>query len=314
MIKKITAVLCLLAFLGAVGGCQLAKEESGAANADRLIGVVITTKHLDLFDYDAYMKDNAEKIISGSIEESDTQKYGGRLYATETLVKNENGEEHPDYVFEGVSGIRFFEVQIPGTETADPYFTLIGDEGIIDTKTCINAGDKEGITLEGTVYISPAIAGDAFFLNPVYQDDEGNVYVTTGTGCSGSAENPVGTAFTQYFKASSTTTENGKQTSYEMSVTVSFTYKNAAEKLKLLQMDEAHSIITGGEFAPGDMPESFTPENNTAYIVMESYGMDKDGNLLVTRELYGKDAEYFRTFHEREDGICAGKDTQLNWP
>ena len=53
MIKKITAGFCLLA-LKTAGGCRLQKRKAVLLLKDRLIGVLVTTKHLDLFDFEGY--------------------------------------------------------------------------------------------------------------------------------------------------------------------------------------------------------------------------------------------------------------------
>ena len=87
--KRILALDIALLALFLFAGCQLAKEEGGeteSAERDRLIGVFLTRKHLDLFDWEGYFNDNAGALAGGghAIDETDTAAYGGRLHATLT--------------------------------------------------------------------------------------------------------------------------------------------------------------------------------------------------------------------------------------
>ena len=56
MNKKTVAISLVFAILVSLCGCQLAQPESGNhTEADRLVGVFITTEYLDLNDADAYL-------------------------------------------------------------------------------------------------------------------------------------------------------------------------------------------------------------------------------------------------------------------
>ena len=64
--SKRKVLLAAIAVLCAVllSGCQLAKE-SGELGEDRLIGVFLTWEYLDLFEHDAFMDDNIDRIVQG---------------------------------------------------------------------------------------------------------------------------------------------------------------------------------------------------------------------------------------------------------
>jgi hypothetical protein len=311
MIKKLAAVCCLLAVLLSAGGCRLAKEESGTAEAkDRLIGVFVTTEHLDLFDFEGYINDHTDSALTGGeiTTGGDNKKYNGRVYATQTIS---NG--HADYAFEGLDGISFYEPYVPATESADAYNALIGGDGIGDSKVVIAAGDNKGLTLEGTIYVTPEAAGRAYFFNPVYQDAAGNVYVTTGSGSTSIGHTAEGTVFSQSYKESYTETVNGKQTADDVSVTVAVSMKYDAEEFAILQMDDEHTVLARDEYAPGAVPETITPRSGTAYMISESRAKDADGKTQVSRVLYGRDAQYIRSYRDRGDGILLAQDTKIEW-
>ena len=105
MKNKISMIIlaCVLAVsfvLGVTGAVTFATDEptdnTGDASKDRLIGVFITTEYLDLFDSESYVKDNADKVLSGGeIGSSDSIQYQGKLYAIlvdEPYTDPETGE------------------------------------------------------------------------------------------------------------------------------------------------------------------------------------------------------------------------------
>ena len=82
----LACVLVVSFILGVTGAVTFAKDEpadnTDGTSKDRLIGVFITTEHLDLFDFESYFQDNANKVMSGGeISSSDSAPYQGKLYA-----------------------------------------------------------------------------------------------------------------------------------------------------------------------------------------------------------------------------------------
>lgn len=122
--KKIFVIFAsvMLGFflLGSSGVIHMADDslDEGFGADDRLIGVVITTEHLDLFDFEGYLEDNGEKILFGSqIDESQQAKYQGRLYATlvdRSYTDQETGQVtvSKEFIFDGVRRIPYFAADI----------------------------------------------------------------------------------------------------------------------------------------------------------------------------------------------------------
>ena len=219
--KRKTKVLVLLLALCLLSGCSLARPEAEEGNGmgqDMMIGVFITREYLDLFDFESYLEDNLNTVMNGGGEVSpgDMEKYGGRLYAEKT-------DEGYDFGTEGM-GAFFVQWEQDGVPYSSSYSigpmelylsTVVSDEGTSNEYT-------------GTVYVQ--CGGTEAFLrpfrqrgraaNPVYQDSEGRVYLTAGSGISSNITE--GMSMTQTVSGEYTTTVDGKAQRYSMRTEVSF--------------------------------------------------------------------------------------------
>ena len=319
--RRILLIGLIVILSAALAGCQLALADKGENDVeDRLVGLLVTTEHLDLFDEERYLKDNIGSIMAGNTAiGGDTSAYEGRLYATmekQTLTDEATGNttETDRYVFEGIHGISYFCVRMPGTAERESYHSAVGDDAICDGHTSVNVGDLvNSISLEGTIFVSPRSALTTYYLNPVYQSDDGRVYVTAGNGMSFSGDNPAGAESSFSLSSSRTVTQDGKTVKDDSSVKLTMKVMYPPEKIVLLQMDGEGAAVSRQEYAPGAVPKAITPERSAEYIVVETYATDGEGKAQVSRSLYNGDAQSLDTFFCREDGVCVKKMTQLNW-
>jgi hypothetical protein len=300
--KPALAVLLLL-MLFVISGCQLALPDVGENTPDRLVGVFITREHLDLFDIEGYLNEQVSSFTGNHINFSDseirfyqsTEKFEGRIYASFSNDK---------YVFENIEGFPFFSAEY--SDDLGHVTKSYHDEAVSDRKFSVHAGDnEETLTLEGTIYVS-AQGPQAFFCNPVYQDQDGRVYLTAGTGIS--ADVSIGDSFSQTMDETTTKTENGLTKSRGTSVKLEVRGVNPPEKIVLLQMDTSSALLSREEFASGTLPETIMPHANAAYLIVET--QHKDG---AVREIYDRGEESLETFAAREDGICIQFSTRLLW-
>ena len=322
MKRKILTVICCAMLLSILSGCMLAKEDKGAdANAfgDRLIGVLVTTEHLDLFDIESYIRDNLRGFQGGVTSPSgNEQQYQGRLYATltaRTLTSEETGEtmEIEEYVFEGIEGIAFFAPTIVDTEAGTTYRSSMSDEGISNGHVGFFHGDDEQrVTMEGTIFVVPATY-IVYYINPVYQSADGSVYVTTGSGISTSGVQSEGSVMSQTLSDTRTVTENGRASTDSASITIGISAMYAPETIVVLQMDKDSRVIDRVEYVPGTLPETVTLEAGTDYIIVETHRRNYEGNPTLSREVYGKDTGTIEAFFARDDGICVKQTTRINW-
>ena len=323
MNRKAVVILLLLTAVLIMTGCQLAHEDLGEAKgADRLIGEFITKAHLDLFYMERYLNDNIHKITPGGsmVIDGDTSRSQGRLYAkivTRIHTDPETGNtfETREFSFEEVEGIHYICASIPATENEGSITMTSSDEEVSDGHTSIHTSDEENsISLEGTIYYSPAGTGSiTFFLNPVYQSSDGRVYAVTGTGISSHGDHTEGSLYSQTFEESTTFTENGKTKTSHTSIKISFSIMFPPSKIIVRQMDEESSVISSTEYQPGKLPETLEISKDTAFIMVETHKQDRDGKPIVTRSLYDKDDETLATYYCRDDGICVKQHTSLEW-
>lgn len=322
--KRLIIICFILCILFTLTGCQLAREDAGEASyidKDRLIGVLVTREYLDLFDMEGYLNDNIDKLTRGGeiSLEGNNSEYQGRLYATlktQVLTEEETGNtmNTKEFVFDSVDGIAFFAATVPATESEDSFITSGSDEGISDGHSAYNYGDEEdSTTLEGTIYFSPSSTDTIFYINPVFQSADGSVYATTGNGYKVDGMLGEGPSYSTTLSETTTITENGKSKASSISITISLTMMYTPEKVVLLQMDQNSTIVSRKEYSPGELPESISTESDTAYLIVENYKRDYEGNSVISRSIYDSNQETLETFYSRDDGVCVKEWTQINW-
>lgn len=307
MTKKLFALaLALSVFLC---GCSLAQEETldgRSSTGDMLIGVFITEEHLDLFDFEAYLNDNLDKVMNGGLIEGDTSAYENRIYAVRE-GKEEDGVSSNYYVFEGLEGYPFFTPTI--TEGIETYTTICMENGISEIKQDIKSVDDSilELTLTGTMYVASDLDYVSFFLNPVYQDVEGNVYLTAGTGLSTNGLR-VGGSMSQNYNEEVTVTTNGESTTKRCYVEVTYEGVNRPEEITVLQMSADHLVLSRETYTPGKLPKEITPLEDTEYFLVETRhagGTD--------REIFGRDQVQIKSYVAVENGICENVLTKILW-
>lgn len=303
-------VLLALFVLGITGVLRMGNEAAdGETEQDCLIGMLVTREPLDLFDYEGYFSENADKLLAGGeISREDSAAYQGGLYANP--VEQEAGSErYTEYVFNNVEGYALYSAFSGSGENGINYTS--GDEAISDSKTHLSYTDGgKCIELEGTIYVTTENGPKAFYFNPVYQAATGELYALAGQGTSFSGDLSEGMSHSTCMKEeqeySADTASETESVASEIKLTV--TYILPPEKLVLIQFDGQNNIISQEEYAPGRLPEKLKPEPGTEYIVLAS--VNSQG---TERELFQRDDEYLEAFFCREDGICVKTSTELIW-
>ena len=270
-----------LSMLLSLCGCSLAKPDLGRdAEEDRLIGFFITRTSLDLFDHDRYVNDNLSSFTkNGFIDgNTDTSKYQGRLYAEyrEGTFPGSNELEFP-----GVEGYKFFIAEF--TDSTGVYTGSVLSDGICNSS--FHAGNNTSI--EGTIYISTA-ALRPFFANPVYQSNDGSIYVVSGTGMSSVGMSTPGAAMSQTMSTESSVTENGETIEKSFRAEIHYEVMAAPEKLTLIQMDWQSNVLRRDEYIPNDMPDSLELHPECEYVLTETCAPHPDSPDNVVRTLLSR--------------------------
>ena len=319
----LACVLAVSFVLGATGAVTFATDEptdnTGDASKDRLIGVFITTEYLDLFDSESYVKDKADKVLSGGeIGSSDSAQYQGKLYAIlvdEPYTDPETGETPTTkkFVFDGIEGISYFAARYTD-ESGTQYLGAGDDDAISDAHTGLHYTDAgDGIDMKGTIYVSVSKGSDVFYCNPVYQTAAGEVYLVSGQGVSYGGELSAGMSGSQALKEEQTVTIDGKSETVSSSIEVSICFMDTPIGTSILQFDRDGSIVARADYAAGALPAEITASPDTEYIIAETHMSSADGKETVTRELFRQDDESLYAFSCREDGICIRQYCSIAW-
>lgn len=322
MKNKILFMILTLLIVLTFSGCQLAHEDLAQAKVkDKLIGVFVTYEHLNLFNLEDYLNDNINKLSEGGNIEinNSTNIDNNRFYARlveEELTAEDNGEKHIllSYIFEGLEGISMFVATITDPNTGDDYSSVSSGDGVSDPKYHIKSGDnEEEIEPEGTIYVASGAMSDPIYINPVYQRDDGKVYLQSGQGFKASGDNSEGEVFTQTMTESVSKTVNKTTTQYTASIKLSIATMNPTEKVAIYQMDSVNNVISKNEYLPTRVPQEITPEESCDYFLVESYKKAFNGERHVERQLFSKKDDGLYYFVESVHGTINKSCTTILW-
>ena len=310
--------------LALLPGCRLAREGENtlvdAPTGDILCGVLVTDEYLDLIDMEAFLRDHPEAMAGGLVSQEDAAAYGGRIYAqvTEETLTSSGGEtiSHKNYTFP-IEGARMLCVLRETDADGVPTTLVINQGDLADVDTDAVYKDGESIyRMEGTVYY-PAGARMELCCNPVYQDTEGRLYVTSGTGSSSSDETGgpgTGTVMSQSVSGSYTVTDSDGGTETE---TVELIIHAATRAIPvetfLRAYDGDGAPLWETRFAPGEEPEELTLPAGTAFAVAEYRGEDAAGAPLTEWEFFQPEDEGLTAWRETEGRITPVY-VSLLWP
>lgn len=308
--KKLLAMLLTVCLV--LTGCQLATEETskdGVVSSDRLVGVVVTTEHLDLFDVEAYLQDNLDDVMDGEI--GDTSAYQGRIYAQAVVEKSTTEDGVPCtttyYNFDQIDGIQMLYYEA----------NTIREDGSVLAYSFTNGYTSEGFGAlsfggdvnEGTIYVPNDTAEVCIYVNPVYQDAEGRLYLVAGTGLS--TDYIEGSSMSQTTSEEYTETIDGEETIYKREFKITVEGIQVPEKVVIYQMSGENQILDRQEYVPGELPEELTPADGCAYILVEEYAGDE-----VTRELLepGNSTSTIAVSMRSEKMYCTADFCEIHWP
>lgn len=309
--KWVIGIFVVIAiFIYGFFGRSLAEKESSAkSQEDRLIGVFVTTTYLDLFDFEGYMNAHIEDFIeNGSQVITDQSNYQGRIYAT--LVEG----TVPNYEFSDIEGIPMLLATTTDEEGESYLVHGVTKEGMIDLHLytdCSDTGEKN--TLEGTIYYTLMQENIVFYVNPVFQTLDGQVYVTSGQGVSTGGVQGEGVAVTHTLESTMEVTEGKKSKTDMISIKLRIESRYPVSSLKVICMDENHELIQSTEFSKEAFPTTYEVAKDTAYIVVEETKLREDGSPILARTIYDPEDEFIDYYDAITDGICAKKQIELSW-
>ena len=287
--KKLIALILAVCMLA---GCQLASEEKKEDSyQDKLVGVFVTFEPMELgFDIEGWIEDNG--ITDGAeISMEESLQYQEKLPVT----LSDEGWVVPGY--EGISVGRYWNGE---------YWTGFSGEGICEMNSNIAAGDDgDNIAVEGTVYF-PADAEVMLCTNPVYQTPEGEFYVVQGN----SFHSNVGTgSMSQSVRDEKNWTENGTSHTFCAEFKTTVQGVELAEKVVLVWMTADHVEVSRAEYDPDALPESVTPAEGAAYLIVEEIAGEN-----ITRTIYQPEDEQITVYYQDDQPWCLPDIMEIHWP
>lgn len=319
--RKYLIGLCLPLAAMILGGCSLAVPEAETEHgSDRLIGAFITLEYLDLYDMDSFFQDHAGRLVNGKqFSGADLSGYQQKLYAS----IDKNGSLSPsdwDVSFPGVEGIRFFS-PLWTDENGESYRADVYDSRISEKDIAYNVFDNgESVDLCGTLYVVPGAYGEtAYYLNPVYQTPEGEIYLISGQGSSARIVDEVSEgeqSSLTYEHEIKEAKEDGNAETENVSVAVTLAVMYKPVKITFCQMDAEHKILQKKAYDPKNVPDQLRVQGGTAYILAEIEKESPSGKKVVSRavcENGEREEQVLESFYEAEHGVVIKRETKVIW-
>ena len=292
MMKRITAIILAVLMLS---GCQLARQEvRETPMEDKLVGVFVTFEPLDLdFDIEGYLNDHPGVLSGGEVTLDPGE---GMEYAQRLSVTVADG----DWLVPGHEGIGV------GRYWNGEYWTGFSGEGICELNSNIADGeDGAVIRVEGTVFF-PDGSDVELCANPVYQTGEGEFYVIQGNSFHSHLEKDG--SMSHSVKDEKTWTENGTETGYSAEFTTTVRAVTPAEQVALVWMTEDHRPLGREEYLPGQLPETLTPAEGAAYLIVEE--ISGEGTV---RSLCQPGGEMLTVYYRGQQPWCLPETVQILW-
>lgn len=321
-IKIISIIIALCVLIAIVSGFQLKKPagENKSTLGDRLIGTLITTESLNTFDMEEYLNENIGNIVKDknhTVNIEDKQNYMGKIYARQVVKEDttKDGEKitHKEYVFDDIDGYWIFDAKIPSTETEESYTCLCSEGGLSNIQSKVHHTDNgiEEIELTADIYYSYEKWGTVFYMNPVYQESDGDIYCVEGMGHSVTGDKgSVGSDAkgSQTLTDKITVNEDGEETTYQSKITVNYIPVCVPYKTSFVFMNEDNKAISASEFDTHKIPSEIRVPKGTEYVIVLQ--KSDEGNET---DVVGKGTEYAEFLFEENQGICSLGSVNLIW-
>lgn len=309
--KKVSAALfCLIAAL-LPSGCSLALDEAPIRTGqDRLAGVFVTSE---------YIRQGTPEIEMNSQGEITIKETTKKIYGT---LNKDTGSTQPPITFPGLEGYGLYRLEFPemdfmGTGVTDysssisemvSYYT--GDDFFTDLH--FSSTDEEE-SAEGSLYVSTDTSFNYFF-NPVYQQEDGQVYLLPGTGIS-TAYFVDGQKYAHDTSQSITRNTDGKEESKSYRFKVSIVAADPPAETELFFMSEDHKLLRSlttaqlNTFAEKENPQlELSPD--VSYLILQQ--KTKDG-AESTHRLFDRGEETLTYMVPAENHMLREMQIYLIW-
>lgn len=303
-------IICVLIFAMVLGlcGCSLARPDAGEGVSqqthDRLIGCYITTEYIDAFDFEAYFEEHAAELVNGGKISPQYELYQNRIYAqmVEEEYTDSDGNTHTtwNYEFPELDGVAYFAPLIE--KDGESYTTFQSGEGLQNIHSKLNSTDGgDSVELSATLYVpidTVNVTEDEFcyYMNPVYQSEDGSVYLVGGSGYWTNLSDSPGVEMTTKLHEEFTQTANGVITEMENSVEIECIAVYVPISATIIQMAKDGVVLSVESFLPEELPEKYAVEEGCEYIIMETHAFGSEGKDVIERKTIAPGTDDYNIF------------------
>lgn len=284
-------ILCLQTGCGMAGGnFRLALEEV-PSGGDRLVGIFIT---------DQYISSGMPEITLNSRGELVAEEQDLRIYA----VLDQDNPQTP-LIFQGLSGYGIYSLQ---EQSGESHF--FSDDIFTDLHFTVS---DEMDLMEASLYVSTE-RPCSYYLNPVYQQSDGQVYLLPGSGFF-SDSYPEGYRYNQNISQSQSSGPTGKEETVGSGFTINIIASAPTENTQLLFMSNQNQVLqTLSEQQLNALFQKERPQleipDHTAYLILQQTKLPTGE---VCRILFDHGAEYLEYMVSQEQGYLHPRQLPLVW-
>ncbi len=248
----------ILIFALVLSGCSLARGtwEGGTSTEDKLVGMYFSfienqpgVGFRDLWD------EEAAGMGPIHLEEN----VGRRLYAERVL-------EHgiPYYRFPENCGLAVFHYE--AWQSEEVYAAMVYCDPETEDQSNYTDLKSSGSTAELEVTLHTRYSMDyGIYMSPIYMDAEGRAYVL-GIGMEDGVDARAEGLITRYSQTGEV--QYGGYVYTETTIAFGVEVEELPETYRLLELDDNHRILKEVSLRPEELPEVYTPEGETAYLLL----------------------------------------------
>lgn len=273
MFKRLAGIIGAALLLVSLGGCQLAREDLGedAVAWERMIGVYVTFAPLS----------------------------PDRDYYAVPRKRQHEGYETTYYVFEGVPGVALFQALVTDEGQPESYWVPTADEGMMDVHIGIHCKDDgEELELSGKLYRFEA---KTIYLNQVYQNSAGEVYMLAGNGFTGPG----------LTEATISESYDSPEEKYSVKVTVAMEVVEKPVQDVIKEFDGNDQLLKATVITAEDIPDKIVLHSDCAYAIAETHSEGAEG-MQIARILLDLDAQYYTFKYPCEQGYLVGAAIEIS--
>ena len=164
----------------------------------------------------------------------------------------------------------------------------------------LHPGEPLRFEMEAVLYASQYTSAD-IQVNPVYQTKDGSVYVLGDKPISYRVEGGKGFG---------TTMTSGAEQDGQTVIRVRVEQIVLPDTYVVIEMDENDNPLRKTEFTPGDLPESYTPGSDAAYLILEALAGE---DTVRTVHSPGDEEAALDTYYPGRYGFCIKEYTKIEW-